>query len=99
MAKPIYHALRDGRPLCGFTQESFTFNWPEGHVWTYPTDFAHISCGECKELAPHFRKLTPAEQDDLAADGVHLCPSCHCLIPSDGPAHRCSAAEQRLELE
>ncbi len=47
---PAVHALRFGKPLCGFTQR-VPAAWPNAHLWTSAEDIENITCADCLNLA------------------------------------------------
>ncbi len=62
------HALLEGRPLCGFSNEIPAL-WPSGHIWTEPSDLKGITCKDCKHEA---QKMTSPKESTTTAVGEKI---------------------------
>jgi hypothetical protein len=52
----VVHALWQGVALCGLMQGAPN-TWPDGHVWTRPSDRVHITCKPCKQRAAELKNV------------------------------------------
>jgi len=51
MIERVVHVLDCGSALCGFGEEQFPGQWPEGHLWTYLWDIDNVTCEKCRKAA------------------------------------------------